>query len=128
MPPPGVRPRMDSENTLLNALVGAIATTVLSFTGISPLLGGAVAGYLNSDGEPDGGDGLRVGALSGAIASIPIVGLLLLGLVLLPFLGLFGFPLEAGIAVGGVVVFGAIIVIGGVAYTVVLSALGGLLG
>ena len=34
---------MDTENTLLNALVGAIASAVLSFTGISPLLGGAVA-------------------------------------------------------------------------------------
>ena len=113
---------MDTENTLLNAVVGAIATTVLSFTGISPVLGGAVAGYLNED------DGLRVGAISGAIASIPVVGLLLLVLVLLPFLGLFGFPLEVGIAAGGVVIFGAIVVIGGVAYTVVLSALGGLLG
>jgi len=113
---------MDTENGLLNALVGAIATAVLSFTGISPLLGGALAGYLNED------DGLRVGAISGAIASIPVVGLLLLVLVLLPFLGLFGFPLEVGIAAGGVVVFGAIVVIGGVAYTVVLSALGGLIG
>ena len=113
---------MDTENALLNALVGAIATAVLSFTGISPLLGGALAGYLNED------DGLRVCAISGAIASIPVVGLLLLVLVLLPFLGLFGFPLEVGIAAGGVVVFGAIVVIGGVAYTVVLSALGGLIG
>jgi hypothetical protein len=116
---------MDTENTLLNAVLGAVATTLLTFTGISPLLGGALAGYL------DGGatnDGLRIGAISGAIASIPIVGFLLLGLVLLPFLGLFGFPLEAGVAVGGVVLFGAVIVIGGVAYTVVLSALGGALG
>ncbi|MEZ3162751.1 DUF5518 domain-containing protein [Halorubrum sp. RMP-47] len=113
---------MDTENALLNALIGAIATAVLSFTGVSPLLGGALAGYLNED------DGLRVGAISGAIASIPVVGLLLLVLVLLPFLGLFGFLLEVGIAAGGVVVFGAIVVIGGVAYTVVLSALGGLIG
>ncbi|TKX75906.1 hypothetical protein EXE46_02055 [Halorubrum sp. GN11_10-6_MGM] len=113
---------MDTENTLLNAVVGAIASALLSFTGISPLLGGAVAGYLNGDG------GLRVGALSGAIASIPIVGLLLLVLLLFPFFGFFGFPIEAGIAAGGVFIFGAIIVIGGVVYSVVLSALGGLLG
>jgi hypothetical protein len=113
---------MDTENTLLNAVVGAIASALLSFTGISPFLGGAVAGYLNGD------DGLRVGALSGAIASIPIVGLLLLVLVVFPFLGFFAFPAEIGIAAGGIFLLGAIAVLGGVAYTVVLSALGGVLG
>ncbi|GAA0715342.1 hypothetical protein J2744_002137 [Halorubrum trapanicum] len=119
---------MGTEDTLLNAVIGAVASVLLSFTGISPLLGGAVAGYLNSDGTADGGDGLRVGALSGFIASIPIVGLLLLLLVVLPFLGFFAFPIEIGLAVGGIFVLGAIAVLGGVAYTVVLSALGGLLG
>lgn len=119
---------MDTENTLLNAVVGAVASVLLSFTGISPLLGGAVAGYLTSDGSGDGDNGLRVGALSGAIASVPIVGLLLVVLVLLPLFGLFGFPLEVGLAVGGIAVLAAVAVLGGVAYTVVLSALGGLLG
>ena len=119
---------MGTEDTLLNAVIGAVASVLLSFTGISPLLGGAVAGYLNSDGTPESGDGLRVGALSGAIASIPIVGLLLLVLVLLPFLGFFGFPLEVGLAAGGIFVLTAIAVLGGVAYSIVLSALGGLLG
>ncbi|QAU14224.1 hypothetical protein EKH57_17000 [Halorubrum sp. BOL3-1] len=119
---------MDTENTLLNAVVGAAASVLLSFTGISPLLGGAVAGYLNDDGTGDTDGGLRVGALSGAIASIPIVGFLLLVLVILPFLGFFGFPLEFGLAVGGLAVLAAIAVLGGVAYTVVLGALGGLLG
>ncbi len=113
---------MDAENTLLNAFIGAVVTTVLSFTGVSPVLGGAVAGYLNED------DGLRVGALSGVIASIPIVGFLLLVLVLLPFLGVFGVPLEAGFVVGGIVVVTGIVVLAGVAYTVALSALGGVLG
>ncbi|AZQ14948.1 DUF5518 domain-containing protein [Halorubrum sp. PV6] len=116
---------MNTESTLLNAFIGAVATAVLSFTGISPVLGGALAAYL------EGGDreaGLRVGAYSGLIASIPVVGLLLLGLVFLPFLGFFGFPLEAGLAIGGVVVFGAIIVVGGIVYTVALSALGGYVG
>jgi hypothetical protein len=116
---------MSSDDTLRNALIGAIATTLLSFTGISPLLGGALAAYL---GDGDSGDGLRVGAISGAIASIPVVGLLLLVLVLLPFLGLFGFPLEVGLAAGGIALVAAVVVLGGVAYTVVLSALGGLLG
>ena len=119
---------MGTEDTLLNAVIGAVASVLLSFTGISPLLGGAVAGYLSSDGTSESGDGLRVGALSGTIASIPVVGLLLVALVLLPFLGFFRFPLEVGLAAGGIFVLGAVIVLGGVAYTVVLSALGGLLG
>jgi len=119
---------MDTENTLFNAVIGAVASVLLSFTGIGPTLGGTVAGYLNNDGTAETGDGLRVGALSGLIASIPIVALLLLVLVFLPFLGFFGFPLEAGFAAGGIVIFAAIAVLGGVTYTVVLSALGGLLG
>jgi len=49
-------------------------------------------------------------------------------LVLLPLFGLFGFPLEVGLAVGGIAVLAAIAVLGGVAYTVVLSAFGGLIG
>ncbi|ELZ55924.1 MULTISPECIES: DUF5518 domain-containing protein [Halorubrum] len=119
---------MDTENTLLNAVVGAVASVLLSVTGIGPLLGGAVAGYLNDDGSGDTDGGLRVGALSGFIASIPIAAILLVGLVLLPLLGFFPIPLELGLAFGGVFVLGAIAVAGGVAYTVVLSALGGLLG
>ncbi|MFC5277730.1 DUF5518 domain-containing protein [Halorubrum rubrum] len=116
---------MNADDTLLNAVIGAVATIALSFTGISPVLGGALAGYLDGG---DSGDGLRIGAISGAIASIPVVGFLLLVLLVLPFLGVFGFPLEVGIAAGGVVVFGVIVVVGGIAYTVALSALGGLLG
>ena len=119
---------MAPEDTLRNAVIGAVASVLLTFTGISPLLGGAVAGYLNSDGTPESGDGLRVGALSGFIASIPIAGLLLLVLVVLPFLGFFGFPLEASLIAGGLFVLTAITVLGSVAYSVVLSALGGLLG
>ncbi|OYR56436.1 DUF5518 domain-containing protein [Halorubrum halodurans] len=116
---------MNTENTLLNAVAGAVATIALSFTGISPVLGGALAGYLDGG---DTGDGLRVGALSGAIASVPVAGFLLLVLLVLPFLGFFGFPLEVGLAAGGVAVLAVVIVVGGIAYTVALSALGGFLG
>ncbi|WP_048077646.1 MULTISPECIES: DUF5518 domain-containing protein [unclassified Halorubrum] len=119
---------MDTENTLLNAVIGAVASVLLSFTGLGPLLGGAVAGYLSSDGTAESDDGLRVGALSGAIASIPIVVILLLVLVLLPFLGFFAIPLEVGLTIGVIAVLTVISVIGGVAYSVVLGALGGLLG
>lgn len=34
---------MNTDNTLLNAVIGAVATIGLSFTGISPVLGGALA-------------------------------------------------------------------------------------
>jgi hypothetical protein len=111
-------PSMNTDNTLLNAVIGAVATIGLSFTGISPVLGGALAAYL------DGGDtenGLRVGALSGGIASLPVAAFLAIALLFLPFTG------DLGIAVGGFL-FVAVIVALAVGYTVALSAVGGMLG
>ena len=118
MPDPGSLPGVNTDNTLLNAVVGAVATIGLSFTGISPVLGGALAAYL------DGGDttnGLRVGALSGLIASIPVGAILAIALLFLPLTG------DLGVAIGGLVIVAAIVAIG-VGYTVALSALGGALG
>lgn len=59
-----------------NALIGAVVTIVMSFVlgPLGPVLGGGVAGYLEET------DGLAVGALSGVIASLPIV-------LLLPIVG-----------------------------------------
>lgn len=118
MSDPGSLPGVNTDNTLLNAVVGAVATIGLSFTGISPVLGGALAAYL------DGGDttnGLRVGALSGLIASIPVGAILVIALLFLPLTG------DLGVAIGGLVIVAAIVAIG-VGYTVALSALGGALG
>jgi hypothetical protein len=118
MPDPGSLPGVNTDNTLLNAVVGAVATIGLSFTGISPVLGGALAAYL------DGGDtknGLRVGALSGLIASIPVGAILAIALLFLPLTG------DLGVAIGGLVIVVVIVVIS-VGYTVALSALGGALG
>ena len=118
MSDPGSLPGVNTDNTLLNAVVGAVATIGLSFTGISPVLGGALAAYL------DGGDttnGLRVGALSGLIASIPVGTILVIALLFLPLTG------DLGVAIGGLVIVAAIVAIG-VGYTVALSALGGALG
>ncbi|WP_418279909.1 DUF5518 domain-containing protein [Halorubrum sp. DTA98] len=109
---------MNTENTLLNAVIGAVATVVLSFIPFSPVLGGAIAGYLEG---VDTGDGLRVGAISGAIASLPAVGLLLLFLVFVPFAP------DLGIAVGGLVLLSVVIAIA-IGYFAALSALGGILG
>jgi hypothetical protein len=109
---------MNTDNTLLNAVIGAVATIGLSFTGISPVLGGALAAYLDGG---DTGNGLRVGAISGAIASLPVAGILLIGVLFLPFTG------DLGIAVGGIL-FVLVIVAIAVGYTVALSALGGAIG
>ena len=100
-------------NTLINGLIGAVVTVILSFTVVSPIVGGAVAGYLEKT------DGVRVGAISGVIAVLP---LLLFGVL---FLGLF--------TTGSMsVVFGLLVVlfvlVFGVIWTVGLSALGGYLG
>ncbi|MFB6133880.1 MAG: DUF5518 domain-containing protein [Halanaeroarchaeum sp.] len=70
------------ENELRDAAIGAIVTIVLSFTAISPLLGGGISGYLQG-GSPK--RGARTGAISGAVASIPMALVLLFGFVL--FLG-----------------------------------------
>lgn len=56
--------------TLINALIGAIVTVVLSFTGFSPIIGGAVAGYLQRESRRGCA---KVGALSGAIAFVPFL-------------------------------------------------------
>ncbi len=68
----------------LNALIGAIVTFGLSFTVVSPVIGGAVAAWL---GAGDKFDSQQVGALSGLIAVLPIV----LVVVLISVTGLGGF-------------------------------------
>lgn len=54
---------------IVNAVIGAVVTVASSFVlgPLGPILGGGVAGYLEEK------EGLTVGALSGAIASLPIV-------------------------------------------------------
>lgn len=61
---------MGTGDTLRNAVIGAVVTVVLSFTGFSPLLGGGVAGYLQRESRRSGA---KVGALSGVVASVPTV-------------------------------------------------------
>lgn len=66
---------MGKGDTLFNAVIGAIVTVLLSFTGFSPLLGGGVAGYLHQE---DPKSGAKVGAISGVFAAIPFVFIFLL--------------------------------------------------
>lgn len=104
---------MSEGDTVSNAFVGAIASIAFAFLPFSTVLGGAVAGYLQG-GET--GDGVRVGALSGAIAAVPFLFLVLLALFFVPFV-----PVEAA-------VIGVAILLFVFAYSVATSALGGALG
>ena len=107
---------MNTENTYVNALLGAAVTIVFSVAGVSPLLGGATAGFLE---RRDGG---RVGALAGVIAALPMAAaVVLFGGVLLAFLG-FGRAFAGGFVV---LLFAGLSV---AVYTVVLSTVGGVLG
>jgi hypothetical protein len=117
--PPGTNLRdMDTSNTYLNALIGAVAGVVLSFLPFSPVLGGAAAGYLERR------DGLRVGTIAGLFMAVPFLGLLVLfGGFVAAFLG-FGDVFAAG----SILVVGVVVFLFTVVYTVLLSAVGGLVG
>lgn len=112
------RDRQASEsepNTLMNVVVGAAVTVVTApLLPVSAVFGGGVAGYLQ---RRDLAAGAKVGALSGAVASIPafflawlVVGVFLLGgdlffalsslFVLAAFLAVAGYLVVAG-ALGG---------------------------
>lgn len=53
-----------------HAVLGAVATTLLSFIPFSPVLGGGVAGYLEHHVT---GRSVSVGALSGVLAMLPVL-------------------------------------------------------
>ena len=107
---------MGQGDTLFNAVIGAVVTMVTSFVGVSPIIGGGVAAYLE---KGDKSASIRIGALSGAIVVIPFV--------------LFGLLIFGGISAGGAspaffLVILLFVVVLGAAYTVGLSALGGFIG
>ncbi|WP_266075393.1 DUF5518 domain-containing protein [Haladaptatus caseinilyticus] len=106
---------MGNNDTLVHALIGAAVTLVTSFVPFSPVLGGAVAAYLS---DADTGDGVKIGAISGAIATIPMI---LIGFL---FASIFLF----GSAPGGFTVFLLVIGMIAILYTAGLSALGGYIG
>ncbi|SER68560.1 DUF5518 domain-containing protein [Natrinema salaciae] len=113
------RPAADESgsSTVINAAIGAAVGIVLLFVPFSTLLGGAIAGYLEG-GEP--GDGLRVGAIAGAFMLVPMM---LVGLFFMLFFIGFGAgaPLMLGVMATGMLLFGALYIVG-------LSAAGGYLG
>jgi hypothetical protein len=112
-PPVDDPPSTRDANTPMNALIGGVVGVLLSFVPLSPVLGGAVAGYL------EGGTakaGLRVGSIAGLVMLLPFS---LFGLF-----GLWLFVLDVTVAL-----LGFVIVLGFLGfYTIGLSALGGVLG
>ena len=122
-------PDGDRRNTLVNALLGGVAAVVLAFLPFSPVLGGALAGYLQG---PDTGEGLRAGALAGVVAFLPLLLLAFLFggvlLALVPFgMGTGMDPRVGVLGALGVLAF-LFLLLFGLVYTVGLSALGGVLG
>lgn len=102
-------------NTLLNAVIGAVAGVLLSFVPFSTVLGGIVAGYLE---RGTNGDGLRVGAIAGFVMFVPF---LLLGYLVGAIFLLGGVPELFGGFLLFALLFAAL-------YTVGAGMLGGLLG
>jgi len=109
---------MGSGDTLLNAVIGAAVTVVLSFSGVSPLVGGGVAGYLQAGSRADGA---RVGAIAGGFAAVPL--LLAVGVALVWGAVLAGLP--AGVELGVLALVGVAVLS---AVVVGLSAVGGYAG
>lgn len=112
--PPAER-RRGGSNTLLNAVLGAVAGVLLSFVPLSTVLGGIVAGYLERGTNEDG---LRVGAIAGLIMFVPFL--------------LFAYLVGAFFLLGGVPrLFGGFLLFAllfAALYTVGAAMLGGLLG
>lgn len=123
MPPESEHTTMGRGDTLLNAAIGAVVTLLTSFLGVSPVLGGGVAGYLQRESRERGA---MVGALSGALASVPIAAVLML----IFLLGI-AVPLaDPGFALGGLGIVALVFLVALVltAWNVVLGAVGGYLG
>lgn len=115
---------MGEGETSINALLGAVATAVLSgFVSLAPMLGGAIAGYLEG-GTRD--DGLRVGAISGVIPLVVAIPIAAVGLFVFggAFLGMRA-PMSVSLFAVVMIVVGLVF---GLLYFVGLSAAGGWLG
>ncbi|MFC6719683.1 DUF5518 domain-containing protein [Natrialbaceae archaeon GCM10025810] len=114
---------MVRKRTLVNAVIGAAVSLLLSFIPFSTVLGGLVAGFLEGS---DVGDGAAAGALSGAIAFLPMAAF---AFAILAFVGVGvvanAVPLSGLLAVILVVAFVTTMIF---AYTVGLALLGGVLG
>jgi len=117
-PPTEDAERRDDPSTLLNALIGAaVAVVTAPLLPFAAVFGGAVAGYLQ---RGDLGAGAKVGALSGAVAAVPVF---LLAWLIVSFLFLGVDPLFALSTL-----FAGAILLATVASLVGAGALGGAAG
>lgn len=114
--------RGDGNLLLRHAAYGALVTVGLVFLVVSPLVGGALAGWTHRK------EGVRVGALSGGLAMVPI------GVVMLFLFVMFAGPgivvSESGV-LGGLAAFVALAaprIVAVAAVVVALSTLGGAVG
>ena len=119
---------MAEGDTFVNAVIGAVVGVVLSgFVPFSPVLGGAVSGYLQG-GDREGA--VRIGALAGAIMLVPMLLLfVVVGPIFLALLGMSGMGMgNMGLAgaIGGAFFLFALLL--GLVYTVGFAALGGWMG
>lgn len=118
----GTSAQPEPKSRLFAAGIGALVSVVLGWVPlVGPVFGGAAAGYLRGS---DGTEGAISGLLGNAIASVPLLLLVLL------FLALGGIGAAAqgdGEAAVGMVLW-LVIFAGGFAYFYALGALGGLLG
>lgn len=114
-------PGSEREVLFAHAVLGAVATGLLSFVPVSPILGGGVAGYVHRDRASGP---TKTGAVSGLLAALPVVPVVLFAAV-----GLFTGFIAADVGGLGVVVgIGTVIaLLGTLIYFVGLGALGGFL-
>lgn len=115
---------MAEGDTFVNAVVGGVAAIVFTAVPMSPVVGGALAGYLEGGTRRDG---LRVGAYSGVIAAIPLA-LVALGFALFTGVVFVGAGPRAGGGVALFLGFVAAAIVASALYTVGLGAVGGWLG
>lgn len=124
---------MEEGDTLVNAVLGGVVSFLTgNFVPFAPVLGGAVAGYLEGGTRRDG---VRVGALSGLIAFVPVMAV---AVVISSILGAVGLGFGLGIFGGGAPGLGAagflgalfvlFLLVMAVVYFVGGGALGGWLG
>ncbi|WP_139246831.1 DUF5518 domain-containing protein [Halogranum amylolyticum] len=110
------------ENFYLHALLGAVVSVATSVIPFSPLLGGAVAGYLHNEGTDRG---IQVGLVSGIIASLPLAAVFFLMFTIMSFgsltTGEFAGPMFVVIMIGVILLVAAVYILG-------LSAIGGYIG
>ena len=109
-------------DTTTSAIVGAVVTVLTSFIPLSPILGGAVAGYIERGERMQGA---KAGGLSGVVASVPII---VLFLFLIGGLFLVASEVSFGVGAGFVALVLAVALVFAVAYMVLLSAVGGYIG